>query len=58
MDAENKLKIFHTGILYIYENTDGTAFYHYQNIHQDKHRVLISGLTAIDSRKKLLSITV
>jgi hypothetical protein len=51
MVAENKLKFIHNtiGILYIYENIVGTAFYHYQNMHQDKHRVLISGLTAIDS---------
>ncbi len=41
MVAENKLKFIHNaiGILDIYEKTVSAAFYHYQNMHQDKHRV-------------------
>jgi hypothetical protein len=41
MVAENKLKFIHNtiGILDIYENTVSAVFYHYQNMHQDKHRV-------------------
>jgi hypothetical protein len=41
MIAENKLKFIYntTSILDIYENTVSAAYYHYQNMHQNKHRV-------------------
>ncbi len=57
MVAENKLKFIHNtiGILDIYENTVSGAFYHYQNMHQDKHRVFNVCLDYNWFLKKLLS---
>ncbi len=39
--AENKLKFTNNTIwiLNMYENTVSAAFYYYQNMHQEKHRV-------------------